>query len=263
MEAEIIKASQAALQGLDIPAFYDARGKLATNPNGKTWKSRDPKALKGMVWHQELGWGTVEQVASYHTGPQSHLYEGGVESIAYTWAIRRDGQIVLCNDLDKVVWSHGYAAREGDENAEFCSVMFEGIFKSPHFTDPSAGQPTGEQLLAGLLLWRVCKKIWSWSENRLYGHHLLGKPACPGDTLETIVQAVRANVQVPNFNLTTIIGRQQALKLLGYYSAVVDGIWGPYSKGALTRFQQDHGLVPDGVWGPISEATMLEALEKW
>ncbi len=129
METKILKMLDATAQALKMKAPLDGRDTLAKNPTGKKWKQRDPEALQGLVWHQELGWGSVENVAKYHTGKQSHLHDGGVESIAYTFAIRRNGQIVLCNSLNKAPWSQGFKGRKGDENAEFLSVMFEGFFK--------------------------------------------------------------------------------------------------------------------------------------
>ena len=260
METRVMQQLVPAIQGLGVPDVLDGRGYLATNPGGLQWPNRDPEALRGLVWHQALSWGSVEAVARYHTGANSHLYPGGVESIAYTWAIRRNGQIVLCNDFDKAVWSHGYAKRPGNENAEFVSVMFEGLFDGPHLDDPSAGQPTYLQMLAGLALWHVCKDIWRWHDDALYGHYLLGKPACPGAALETMVAAIRSNAPVPGYELTTVQGRQEALKALGYYTGAVDGLWGPESKGALMRFQSDHGLLADGVWGAATEAAVKTAL---
>ena len=180
MEKDVLKKIAPAMKNLNIALPLDARNDLATNPKGRKWKKRDPKELKGLVWHQELGWGSVESVAKYHTGKDSHLHKNGVERIAYTWAVRRDGQIVLCNNFDKAVWSQGYKGRKGDENAQFMSVMYEGLFHGKSVTDPSAGQPNYIQTLSGLILWHVCRNVWEWDDNDLYGHYLFGKPACPG-----------------------------------------------------------------------------------
>lgn len=261
MEAEILKSMSAGVRGLALPAPKDLREKLVRNAKGVKWKSRNVDALKGLVWHQELGWGSVEAVALYHTSKDSHLAKGGVESIAYTWAIRRDGQVVLCNDFGRATWSQGYKDRPGDENAEFMSVMYEGLFRGEHVTDPSAGEPNEEQLLAGLILWRICKQAWGWHSDDLYGHFHFGKPSCPGSTLGTVVEAVRGNAPKPSYDFGTVQGRQQALKDLGFYKGGVDGSWGPQSKGALTAFQAANDLAADGVWGPQTEAAVLRALK--
>lgn len=259
MEQKILDQLISASRGASMLEPFDGRATLKRNPQGGKWNVREVEVLKGMVWHQELGWGSVEGVAAYHTGPDSHLHEGGVESIAYTFAIRRDGQIVLCNDFDKAVWSQGFKGRPGDENAEFMSVMFEGMFKGPDFNDPSAGEPNHEQILSALLLWRLCKEQWRWRTDDLYGHFHFGKPACPGSTLQAIIEAVRANSEKPKWHLGTAAGRQRALKDIGFYSGEVDGVWGPMSRGALIRFQESKGLVPDGIWGPRTEAAIIGA----
>jgi hypothetical protein len=259
METTIVDGVAKASAGLGMVEPFDGRQSLKKNPRGKKWKTRDVDTLSGMVWHQELGWGSVEGVAEYHTGNDSHLHAGGVESIAYTFAIRRNGQIVLCNDFDRAVWSQGFKGRSGDENAEFMSVMFEGLFSGPGVTDPTAGEPNDEQMLSALMLWRICKKAWDWNEEDLYGHYHFGKPACPGDTIGTLIESVRANLEEPEYDFGTVEGRQQALKDLGYYAGAVDGVWGPRSRGALIRFQDEHELVADGIWGARTEAAMVVA----
>lgn len=262
MEREILTQITKAAKGIGIAEPLDGRRALKRNPQGKKWKTRSAKALKGMVWHQELGWGSIEAVANYHTGRNSHLYRNGVESIAYTFAIRRNGQIVLCNDFNKAVWSQGFKGRPGDENAEFMSVMFEGLFRGTGVTDSSAGEPNEDQLLSALLLWRLCKERWSWQADDLYGHFQFGKPACPGSTFQTMIEAIRANTERPAYNLGTPEGRQQALKDLGFYDGNVDGSWGPRSRGALIRFQEKNRLLADGIWGPKTEAAITGALDR-
>ncbi len=42
---------------------------------------------------------------------------------------------------------------------------------------------------------------------------------------------------------------QQALKGAGYYTGTIDGKLGARTKGAISKFQQDHGLKADGVVG--------------
>ena len=140
--------------------------------------------------------------------------------------------------------------------------MFEGMFNGVGVTDSSAGEPNYEQLFSALMLWRLCKEHWGWQADDLYGHFHFGKPACPGSTLQTVVEAIRANTERPTYNLSTPEGRQQALKDLGFYKGNVDGSWGPLSRGALIRFQEKKGLVPDGIWGPRTEAAIVGALDR-
>lgn len=241
-----------------LPPPLDARDILTSNPQGAKWKTRDVQSLQGICWHQPLSWGAIENIAKYHTGPQSHLAPGGVESIAYTWAINRDGRILLCNDLEKATWSQGYKGRTGDENRQYMAVVIEGLFKHSSLLDDGAGEPNDLQLIAALVLWRVCKELWGWDAGALHGHFMFGKPACPGATLETVIKAVRSRAD-DGFGLfapqiVSIMDRQTFLKDKGFYAGQIDGVWGLESRRALLDYQESVGLAVDGVWGPRTQA---------
>ena len=49
---------------------------------------------------------------------------------------------------------------------------------------------------------------------------------------------------------------QQRLYNLGYYTAKVDGIWGPKTLAAVKKFQKDYGLVQDGIVGAKTEKAL-------
>lgn len=51
---------------------------------------------------------------------------------------------------------------------------------------------------------------------------------------------------------TEVSELQATLKLLGYYSGTVDGLYGETTADAVTQFQQAAGLRPDGVVGPVT-----------
>ena len=253
MEKRLLEKLSKLFKTLGLKAPFDGRNELPRNESGQKWEKRSVKELKGMVWHQELGWGSVEDVAVYHTGKESHLAENGTETMAYTFAIRRDGQIVLCNSFNRATWSQGDKARKGDENKEFLAVMFEGKFKTVGVSDPEAGQPNDLQLLSALMLWQTCKLEWNWSETDLYGHYQFGKRSCPGILLQSIVEGIRFNAPKGKWNFDLIHDRQKALKELGFYKSNVDGIWGNQSKMALLEFQKQNNLTVDGLWGPETE----------
>lgn len=268
-EQNILDDLKPAALAMHIPQAIDLHTILPRHATHR-WRQRDVGAIQGMCWHQELGWSTVEQVAAYHTGPKSHLKAGGVESIAYTWAIRRDGQIVLCLPFAAKPWSQGDRYRPGDENAQFMSVMIEGHFDGPGHTAPDSGEPTQVQLLSALMLWRVCVNAWDWDQDDLSGHYMFGKPACPGHTVMAIVEAFRKcplddrdvpdNTPMQLLNLDNAKGRQQALIDLGFLAGEADGIWGVMSKAALMEFQRSVDLVADGVWGKNTEREMVSTM---
>lgn len=47
---------------------------------------------------------------------------------------------------------------------------------------------------------------------------------------------------------------QAALKKMGLYKGIIDGVNGSTQKNAVKEFQRAHGLVADGVWGPKTQA---------
>jgi hypothetical protein len=250
---------------LDLfPGIEDLRDTLATNPDHQ-WKKRDPKDIRGIVFHQELGWSSVEDVAKYHTGPKSHLRQGGVHSISYTFAIRRDGSLCLCNDLENKTWSQGMRGNDIDENAAFLGIMFEGMFRGEGVTSAKAGEPTLAQIKTGIQFWETMRDFYKLPNECLYGHYHWGKPACPGNTLQTLIESIRADEDVyrtpepEDLAFTTPKSRQAGLHALGY-SIGVDGIWGNGSKSTLKKFQADQGIGADGLWGPTTEKTLEKAL---
>lgn len=47
-----------------------------------------------------------------------------------------------------------------------------------------------------------------------------------------------------------VISIQTKLKNLGYYTGQIDGIYGPLTQSAVTRYQANFGLAADGIAGP-------------
>ena len=240
-----------------VPQLRDLRGQLPTHPT-KRYGARPLTELRGMCWHQQAGRPNPDNVralravAAYHSGPDSHLAEGGAPGIAYSLAVAPDGCTYILHDLEVATWSQGWRDRPGDENRELVAVLFLGDFAGPGHP---GGEPTGAQLLAGLRLWECLSRAFLWDAGALWGHYLLGKPACPGNTLQAVVEAVRSHAAPPP-GLGTWHERQTALRAV-VPELVVDGVPGPATKAAIVRFQRTAGLVPDGVWGPATERALL------
>ena len=261
MERELLTSLVKKTQAMGLADPVDARGFLPINPLGRKFKTRVVEQIKGLVVHQELGWGSIESVARYHTGPDSHVCKGGTESILYTLAIDRDGRLYLCNDISKATWSHGDKARPGDENVEFMSVMLVGDLKAEGYVSAKAGEPNFEQISTLLGLWQACRDLWGWDDSCLHGHFDFGKLACPGNTLKQLILAIRSNTK-PSIDLSTTKGVQLALKFLGHYKGAIDGLWGKGSAMALKSFQASSGLGDDGVWEPNTEAAIKIKLKE-
>lgn len=53
---------------------------------------------------------------------------------------------------------------------------------------------------------------------------------------------------------------QHLLAYLGYYTIMVDGVWGPHSDEAVRRFQFDYGIDVDGEVGIVTEKALTHAI---
>ena len=60
----------------------------------------------------------------------------------------------------------------------------------------------------------------------------------------------------------TVKQKQCLLAYLGYYSASIDGLWGPQSAAATKAFQEDFDLTPDEIFGPKTESRIKEVIYK-
>lgn len=238
-----------------IPSAVDMRDKLPTNPE-LHWSKRDVSKLRGLVLHQALGPGDIEDINRYHIGSHSHLNPGiGVHSISYTFGIRKNGEICILNDLSVKTWSQGSTKFSGDENASYIACLVVGDFSYPNVKRPE--EPTLEQITSSLILWKALQTLFNWNNTSLHGHFDFGKASCPGSTLELIIRSVRKNTRViANYNA---FKQQQALNMLGA-NLKVDGIFGNKSKSALIQIQKKLGLTPDGIFGPMTDNAIMTAI---
>jgi hypothetical protein len=74
------------------------------------------------------------------------------------------------------------------------------------------------------------------------------------------IAALSASETEPLLDLKTHDGAkavQTRLKFLGYYRYKVDGVWGPKSAAALSRFRRDAGFGSDNAWDLASESVLM------
>lgn len=175
----------------------DLRGQLPAGSGH--WRERNPEALSGVVVHHAAGVvdgvDGVIAVARYHVAapPAGRGWPG----IGYFASVARNGVVHIHRDLE--VWgAHAdYDARPGSENETLIGLLVMGNFRGPHNDTPAKTQqePTWQQVWAVLAFYRACLSIWpEWDrlpDRGLLGHFELGKPACPGATLEAIIRAAR------------------------------------------------------------------------
>jgi len=240
----------------DYQWIEDARHFLPRHASRK-WQERSLDRLDGLVWHQTLGGTDPEATARYHVGP-NHISSEGLPSISYTFFIKSDGAVWLCNDLEAVTYSQGDRTKPGDENVAYLAACFGGNFSGPGYRGSAV--PTVDQLFGGLRLWKSVKQFFGFENYQLFGHYHFGKPACPGTSLQSLIEMVRADCIDLDFG--SMATRQTALKRLGYYRGAIDGVWGPVSRDALLGFQKSNGLSADGVWGRQTERAIHHAIDR-
>lgn len=240
--------SQVTLEIIKALGATDLRGKLATNPNHQ-WKKRSTADLQGIVFHQTLGNTSLENVAKYHTGPQSHINPGGVHSISYTIGIRKSGEICVMNDIEDVTWSQGMKGNDIDENKCFIGVVCEGLFGwDPLITEhekQKVGNPTPEQMASVKKVWDTLAKMFNFDIKDIYGHNDWGKPACPGTVITGFITSTRNQYNFDSANNKREIAR--FLKEFGFAD--------------IKTFQSKYSLAPDGVWGAKSTLKAYWAIQ--
>lgn len=237
----------------------------------KKWAQRDPKVIKGVVYHQSLDdYGTASGNAKYHTGP-NHISQKGLPGLSYTlFADRKLGKLVLANSVECITYSQGNKNIPGDENELYLSVCFGGNFKAPGYSPPGNMKLTKEQKSLAVQGWEYLQEIFGFQSSQLYGHYHFGKAACPGNELMEFIENIRGlhyrevnlwGLKEHNITFESNVDRQTCLERLGHYHGKIDGNWGPLSKYALSQFQAAVPLPTDGVWGPRVEEAITEALK--
>jgi hypothetical protein len=241
------------LTAREIPVL-DFRGSLPVHPALKYGRVPMEKR-RGICFHHAAAWGTIVGAA------QSHIKERGFPGLAYGMIVDADGAVGITWDLDVKTYSQGDADKPGDENEQYIGVLVNGFFRSPGYdTANGAGEPTVPQLRTVLSLIEFARAN---DLPDIRGHYHFGKPACPGATIQAIIESVRYHRPViENYDFNTVQGRQAALKDLGLYQGDIDGIWGFDSRNALLSFQKKAGITVDGYWGPQSQTAVATALLK-
>jgi len=219
-------------------------------------------------------------------GKLSPVWVGGGRGwpgIGYTFVVptvpdTEEGKLVVyrCHDDDRHTYHTG-----GVWNRIGVAVCFAGHFQSRHARGELPAGPDSLAMLAGKeLILDYLLPRYGLDRESLRGHFDAGKPACPGDALESWVRTHRGEEVEPDSMdpsgrvtigdpviegadgrpLKTWRERQAALSDLGFDVGPIDGIPGEQTKGAVIAFQRSAGLVVDGRWGPRTEIAVRLSL---
>lgn len=158
-------------------------------------------------------------------------------------------------------------------NASAVSIVLCGFYRSrhdpgsPHVHPDSTAMTALESLIADYLMPR-----YNLGPDGLRTHAECGKPACPGDYLESWVQRMRGDEPTDHDTqeegkvdlrpLQTWAQKQEALVALGFDPGPVDNLPGPQTRAGIEAFQASKKLQQDGVIGPITERAMRIELAK-
>ena len=243
--------------------IIDGRDKLPKHSILK-WKKRNISDIKGLCTHQTLGNDNPVATAQYHV---DHFdKDKGAPGLCYTFYIRKSGEIWWCNNIEDVTWSQGYKKRPGSENISFVGIVVGGNFPGSGYK-LGVDTPTFNQLMSLMQMYKWLQFHLGFSWESLYLHSDFGKQACPGYVISNLVDAINED---NTFGVTTWSNKdwQNALVKLGYDLGSfgpekngVDGMWGYASKQALTKFQNDNGILVSGIQDRITKAKLYEFLK--
>lgn len=117
--------------------------------------------------------------------------------------------------------------------------------------NPVGGAVRGNGILSGLATWTTAIAV------SMVGSAMVARASSISPTTRTAPELAQS-VPIPRLNRSILrVGSQGAevtelqgmLKLLGYYSGLVNGVYDNPTADAVRRFQQAAGLNPDGIVG--------------
>lgn len=157
--------------------IIDLRSYLPTHAT-RRFPKRNIGQVDTIVIHHTAGPSTqtVKSIAQYHSGPSSHVCNGGCPGICYHYVINRAGKIYLCNPLESLVY---HAAPMNTKSIGVCLI---GNFdKIP----PTQAQLDALDYLIPYLRTNLLKK-----ELQVIGHRdaCNGCKSCPGQNMYAVLE---------------------------------------------------------------------------
>ena len=223
--------------------------KLPWNPDRK-WNTRAVDRISKIIVHQTLSEASLENVNNYHINP-NHISDRGCPHICYHYGIRKNGAVAQMNAHNHLTWHCR------GQNTVSIGVVLCGNFNGTGF-NLGTSEPTNAQLKSLKALFNhLCQKL-DLQPGDVYGHYHFGKPACPGQTVQNLIEGFRDKVLQQKEVAKTTREIQKRLAAQGFDPGPVDGIHGIKTAAAIRRFQKSSGLTVDGIVGPNTWAALLK-----
>jgi len=170
---------------LSEPKLKDIIDDLQWNTEGK-WGYRPPRLISQVIVHQAMSKGPTSKINQYHISTDSHIKPGvGAPHIAYHYTVEKDGTIYQCNKDTDITW------HTKGQNTKSIGICVVGNF-SGRCEDGTAyvgkGNPTKPQLEALNYLLNRLMVRYELHPKDIYGHCDFGKPACPGNKVQTWIE---------------------------------------------------------------------------
>lgn len=150
----------------------------------RKWAKRKLSDISELVVHQALSEGSVENIAKYHVTPGNHIFKNGLPALAYTFAIRRNGEIIQANHLESILaHTKGY-------NKTGIGIMMAGNFDAINYLGTQV--PTNPQLTNLILLLDYLLDKLNLPITAVQSHTSLTKKlSCPGIVTEAVLNEYR------------------------------------------------------------------------
>ncbi|MCD4773321.1 MAG: N-acetylmuramoyl-L-alanine amidase [Bacteroidales bacterium] len=218
----------------------------------RRWSTRELSGIRKIIFHQELGDSTIEQVNSYHIKP-NHISPRGCPHFAYHYGIRKNGEIIQANELSQITW------HTKGENSHGIGIMLVGNFKG-NGNEDATDDPTDKQIKSAEELANYLIDVFKLSKQDVFGHYQFGKPVCPGFKMQEWIENFRNDISEIKDIIKikkTVKEIQKRLNSLGYAAGPVDDMMGVRTRYAIRRFQTDNLLETDGIVGPQTWKKLL------
>lgn len=223
----------------------------------RRWSTRELSNIRKIIFHQELGNSTIEQVNSYHIKP-NHISANACPHFAYHYGIRKNGDVIQANELSSITWHCK------GQNSSSIGIMLVGNFRG-NGNEDSNYDPSVEQIKSAEELSNYLIDVFKLSKQDVFGHYQFGKPYCPGYKMQEWIEKFRNDITLID-NVSSIEKSvkeiQKRLISLGYAAGPVDGMMGVKTRYAIRRFQTDNLLEVDGIVGPQTWKTLLLLTKK-